>query len=246
MSELPDYKILFENNKSMLTKEIMQQILDEEKYRQEVRKMLDKPSSPKQKSKAMEFLNSTFFLALLSSFLIPILISNFQLQSQKIKEKEAFERKISNERAEIKNRIDIITRIDTSGITGEDYAEIRNAFRGFDSTAGFSLSEDFAKRNIFSLISDYKYDLEFVEGKKGTDSIIAKLPAISDALQKAHSYIKALFPFMYGATADAPVIKVNKNEATKNPSKVDIFTSGYPALDSQYIFVALPQLKKFQ
>ena len=231
---------------SMLTKETMQQILDEEKYRQEVRKTLDASSSPKQKGKAMEFLNSTFFLALLSSFLIPILINYYQTQSQKIKEKEAFARKISNERAEIKSRIDVISKLDSNGIAGEEYVEIKNAFRGSDSTGGFSVSEEFAKRNIFSLIADYKYDLEYVEGKKETDSIIARLPAIIDALHMADNYIKKLYPFMFGIKEGDDVIAVDKNEAIKNPSKIDIFTSGDKDLDFRIYSECLPQLNRFQ
>jgi hypothetical protein len=230
----------------MLTKETMQQIFDEEKYRQEVKKTLDASSSPKQKSKTIEFLNSTFFLALLSSFLIPILINYYQSQSQKMKEKEAIARKISNERDEIKNRLDIISRLDTNGITGDEYVEIKNAFRGFDSTGGFSVSEEYAKRNIFSLISDYKYDLEYAEGRKETDSILARLPAIKDALHIAFNYLKNLYPFMYGSKEDAGVISVDKKEAMKNPSKIDIFTSGSKEMDSQLFSEVLPQLSRFQ
>jgi hypothetical protein len=226
----------------MITKETMQQIIEEENYRQEVRKSLEVPSSPKQRSRVMEFLNSTFFLALLSSLLVPAIIWYYQSSSQKLKEKEVLERKISNVRAEIKNRIDVIMRIDTAWISGYDYAGIINAIKGvIDSTHGFSLYEEYAKRNIFSLITDYEYDLK-LEYKKGNDSIILRLPAISKALHKTHEYLLASVPMNY---TEKDWEDVDAKEARRNPSNIDEFWPNSD-LSIQFITEVIPQLKKFQ
>jgi hypothetical protein len=228
----------------MLTKEIMQQINEEENYRQEIRKKLEDAPPPQPKNNIFEFLNSTFFLALLSTLLVPMLISNYQSKSQKIRETEVLLKKIDNERSEIKNRIDIICRIDTSGILGEEFTEIKNAFKGFDSTGGFSLNEQFAKRNIFSLLADYKYDLGILEDKREPDSVKLNVSIISENLQIAYNYIQGLSPFMFG-TLNQDVILLDKKDAMKNPSKVDVFTSGDHEANSLMYFVVLPKLKDF-
>ena len=229
----------------MLSKETMDKILAEEKFRQELRNTIN-PQAAKPKHKVIEFLNSTFFLALLSSLLIPFIVSNFQAQSQKAKEKEVLQKKIANERAEILNRVDIIIKIDTTGIPGTDYPEIRNAFRGFDSTGGFSVSEEFTKRNIFSLIADYKYDLQRTEKQEENDSIIARLTDLTNALQEAHTYLNALLPFMFTDSTFFHTVRINKGEGTRNPTKVDIFYSGYPSLNVDYSTRILPRLRSFQ
>ena len=230
----------------MLTKETMQQILEEEKYRNEVKKSLEIPTPARKRGKIMEFLNSTFFLALLSSLLIPIIISYAQSNSQKLKEKEAFDKKISNERAEIKNRIDIISKIDPEEVEGSDYAEIINAFIGFDSISGSSLIPELAKRNIYSLIADYEFDLKYEKGKNGNDSIIASLPTITDALKETNSYLKKFDAYMWN-----PEIKnyerVENQKARMNPSKIDLFWSNEAdSVDLKYTSKLLPQIKKFQ
>ena len=104
----------------MLTKETMQQIIEEEKYRSEIRKTLETASAPapRNKNKVLEFLNSTFFLAVLSSFLIPFIISYYNNNTQERKEKETFTEKFVSERKELQYRLNVIGRIDTTGIDG--------------------------------------------------------------------------------------------------------------------------------
>jgi len=230
----------------MLTKETMQQILEEEKYRNEVKKSLEIPTPARKRGKIMEFLNSTFFLALLSSLLIPIIISYAQSNSQKLKEKEAFDKKISNERAEIKNRIDIISRIDPDEVDAGEYSEIINAYKGYDSIFGFSLIPELAKRNIYSLIADYEFDLKYEKVKKGNDSIIASIPAVTKALREIYSYLEEFHPYMNLPKAPWSEYIEEKARIKNNPSIVDFYMSWSKEKDSLYKNVLVPEIRKFQ
>lgn len=106
------------------------------------------------------------------------------------------------------------------------------------------MNEQFAKRNIFSLLADYKYDLGILEDKKQPDSVKLNVSIISENLQIAYNYIQGLSPFMFG-TLNQDVILLDKKDAMKNPSKVDVFTSGDHEANSLMYFVVLPKLKDF-
>jgi hypothetical protein len=81
----------------MLTKEQIEDILADEKLRHEIRNELTPPSKPKG-NKIFEFLNSTFFLALITSLLIPLVLNLYNIETEKRKQKAAFEKRIIDEK----------------------------------------------------------------------------------------------------------------------------------------------------
>ena len=227
----------------MITKETMQQIAEEEKYRNEIRKTLETTHTPTPKStgKLLEFLNSTFFLAVLSSFLIPFIISYYNSNTQERSEREAFTEKFISERKELKYRINVISRIDTSAIDGDDYREIMGALQGYDSASGASVREEFARKNINHLLADYEFDLKksMEENANESNAILTK---ISTALPIAFALIRKASPYVY--VYDGVNVSSKKAD-TRDPFQVDFWL---PSEEQSipYLQQVVPVLNKFQ
>ena len=224
----------------MLTKETMQQIAEEENYRNELRRTFETARAPNSKIKLFEFLNSTFFLAVFSSFLIPFIISYYNNNAQERKENEAFTEKFISENKELKYRINVISRIDTSAIDGDDYREIKGALLGYDSASGTSIREEFAKKNINQLLADYEFDLKKSK-ESNADETIAIVGKITTVLPIAFALIRKASPYVY--VRDGGKV-TSKRADTKDPYNVDFWLPD-EELSITYMRKVVPILRRF-